>query len=104
MIQAYNHNGRGGHMIAVQNVMPEDVDKYGIIDTGGPVDDRATVDIHGLVEKPAPADAPPTLAVIGRYIPDPPLFPALAPQTPGARGEHQIPAATPPGIGARSQN
>src|SRR3546814_19576438 len=69
MIQAYNHNGRGGHMIAVQNVMPEDVDKYGIIDTGGPVDDRATVDIHGLVEKPAPADAPSTLAVIGRYIP-----------------------------------
>lgn len=104
MIQAYNHNGRGGHMIAVQSVMPEDVDKYGIIDPGGPVDDRATVAIEGLVEKPAPADAPSTLAVIGRYILDPSIFRALAHQTPGAGGEIQLTDAIAAGIGSMPVN
>ncbi len=59
MIQAYSHDGRGGHMIAVQHVAPNEVDKYGIIDAGGTADDRATVSIRGLVEKPAPRTRPP---------------------------------------------
>lgn len=99
MIQAYTHHGRGGHMIAVQNVMPEDVDKYGIIDTGGPVDDQATVAIRGLVEKPAPSEAPSTLAVIGRYILDPSIFLALERQAPGSGGEIQLTDAIARGIG-----
>ena len=104
MIQAYSYNGQGGHMIAVQNVQPNDVDKYGIIDPGGPVDDRATVAIRGMVEKPSPMDAPSTLAVIGRYILDSSIFQALEHQAPGAGGEIQLTDAIARGIGSMPVN
>ena len=100
MIQAYSHDGRAGHMIAVQHVAPNEVDKYGIIDAGGAVDDRATVAIKGLVEKPSPADAPSTMAVIGRYILDPSIFRALEHQGPGTGGEIQLTYAIAKGIGS----
>ena len=100
MIQAYSHDGRAGHMIAVQHVAPNEVDKYGIIDAGGAVDDRATVAIKGLVEKPSPADAPSTMAVIGRYILDPSIFRALEHQGPGTGGEIQLTDAIAKGIGS----
>jgi UTP-glucose-1-phosphate uridylyltransferase len=45
---------------------------------------------HGLVEKPKPDAAPSTLAVIGRYILSPEIFPLLAQQQAGAGGEIQL--------------
>jgi UTP--glucose-1-phosphate uridylyltransferase len=43
-----------------------------------------------LVEKPRPEDAPSNLAVIGRYILVPAIFPLLAEVQPGAGGEIQL--------------
>jgi UTP--glucose-1-phosphate uridylyltransferase len=42
------------------------------------------------VEKPEPADAPSTLAVVGRYVLSPRIFDLLEATTPGAGGEIQL--------------
>jgi UTP--glucose-1-phosphate uridylyltransferase len=42
------------------------------------------------VEKPSPADAPSTLAVIGRYVLPPEIFPILRKTSPGKNGEIQL--------------
>ena len=46
--------------------------------------------INAIVEKPAPADAPSTLAVVGRYVLSPRIFDLLEKTTPGAGGEIQL--------------
>jgi UTP--glucose-1-phosphate uridylyltransferase len=43
-----------------------------------------------MVEKPAPADAPTNLAIIGRYILTPDIFDILRETKPGKSGEIQI--------------
>ena len=43
-----------------------------------------------LVEKPAPPDAPSNLAVIGRYVLPPDIFPILRKTPPGKNGEIQL--------------
>ena len=48
------------------------------------------VRLRGVVEKPAPADAPSNLAVVGRYVFPPSIFEALARITPGVGGELQL--------------
>jgi UTP--glucose-1-phosphate uridylyltransferase len=53
--------------------------------TGG----RAPV-VEDLVEKPDPANAPSTLAVIGRYVLAPEVFDVLATTPPGRGGEIQL--------------
>jgi UTP--glucose-1-phosphate uridylyltransferase len=42
------------------------------------------------VEKPSPAEAPSNLAVIGRYVLPPEIFPILRKTTPGKNGEIQL--------------
>ncbi|MDG3042895.1 UTP--glucose-1-phosphate uridylyltransferase [Roseicyclus marinus] len=79
---------RGGHMVATMQVEAEDVSKYGILSVKGR--DGATLRADGMVEKPAPADAPSRDAVVGRYILDSAIFEALETQTPGAGGEIQL--------------
>ena len=44
----------------------------------------------GLVEKPAPEEAPSNLAVIGRYVLPPSIFDAIRRTKPGAGGEIQL--------------
>ncbi len=53
-------------------------------------DDGKLAAAKGLVEKPAPADAPSTLSIIGRYILDPAVMLELARQETGAGGEIQL--------------
>jgi UTP--glucose-1-phosphate uridylyltransferase len=48
------------------------------------------VRILDIVEKPAPADAPSNLAVMGRYVFTPEIFDALAQVQPGVGGEIQL--------------
>ena len=48
------------------------------------------VEVKGLVEKPAPEDAPSTLAIIGRYILDAKIMDTLSAFKKGAGGEIQI--------------
>ncbi|MFZ5634576.1 MAG: UTP--glucose-1-phosphate uridylyltransferase GalU [Bacillota bacterium] len=78
----------GGSVIAVQEVPPEDVSKYGILDAE---EVRAGVfRIRDLVEKPPAQSAPSRLAIMGRYIITPGIFDILARTGPGAGGEIQL--------------
>ena len=78
----------GASVIATQDVPRDKTASYGIVATEG-FDDRSGR-ITGIVEKPAPADAPSTLAVVGRYILSPRIFDLLESTRPGAGGEIQL--------------
>jgi len=82
------HGEVGGNMVAVIDVPREQARRYGILDVAE--EKGALVRARGLVEKPEPADAPSTLAVIGRYILGPEVFRHLARGEAGAGGEIQL--------------
>jgi UTP--glucose-1-phosphate uridylyltransferase len=77
-----------GNLVAVEEVPSDQTHRYGILDPAG--DDDWLIGIKGLVEKPAPAEAPSRLAVIGRYILLPEVFAHLSEQRKGAGGEIQL--------------
>ena len=77
-----------GPMVAVERVAGDQISRYGVIrpkPLGGPV-----YEVLDLVEKPTAREAPSDLAIIGRYILTPDLFPILAETPPDARGEIQL--------------
>lgn len=78
----------GGNMLAVMEVPKAHTSRYGILSPGE--EQGKLIEIKGLVEKPAPADAPSNLAVIGRYILEPKIFPLLEKQARGAGNEIQL--------------
>ena len=78
----------GGHMVATMNVQREKTSSYGVLDVSE--DMGRIAEARGLIEKPDPATAPSTLAVIGRYILEPSIFDRLDNQAPGAGGELQL--------------
>lgn len=82
---------RGGAVLALQEVDPADVSKYGCV-TPGPDWDGSSdvVPVIGMVEKPAPEVAPSNLVVIGRYILPPQIFDMIRSVGVGARGEVEI--------------
>ncbi|MBT5266902.1 MAG: UTP--glucose-1-phosphate uridylyltransferase GalU [Rhodospirillaceae bacterium] len=86
MVDAYAKVG--GNMVAIMEVAPEATSSYGVI-TPGEKTDRL-VEVKGLVEKPAPEDAPSNLAVVGRYILQPNVFTDLGRFERGAGGEIQL--------------
>ena len=86
MINAYNEYG--GNIVAVKDVPRAETSKYGILDINK--DDGDIVSIKGLIEKPAPEDAPSTLSIIGRYILQPEVFNHLAAFETGAGNEIQL--------------
>jgi len=86
MVDAYNR--KGGNIVCAEEVAPEKTGSYGIV-TPGETDGTLT-EVRGLVEKPAPADAPSRLGVIGRYILQPEVMGVLDAQEPGAGGEIQL--------------
>jgi len=75
-------------ILAVQDVPLEHTNRYGIVSSAHTAGDLT--DISGIVEKPAPADAPGTLAVAGRYILTPGIFQELRNTPKGAGGEIQL--------------
>ena len=75
-------------IIAVQEVPAEHTRRYGIV-AGTEVNHRL-MDIHRIVEKPAPEDAPSRLGVAGRYILTPGVFHEIATQPRGVGGEIQL--------------
>ncbi|SNR52504.1 UTP--glucose-1-phosphate uridylyltransferase [Puniceibacterium sediminis] len=87
MIEAYAQGG-AGHMVATMQVDPDAVKSYGILSVTGRDDKVLWAD--GMVEKPAPADAPSRQAVVGRYVLDGSIFDDLRDQEPGAGGEIQL--------------
>lgn len=100
MVAAYGKTG--GNLVAVENVPADQTHRYGVLDIGA--EDGALVAVNGLVEKPAPEDAPSTLAIIGRYILDGQIMKTLADMVAanktGAGGEIQITDAMAGLIGA----
>ncbi len=78
----------GASVIAVEQVPMEAVRAYGVVDSVA-VDDRV-YQINAMVEKPDPKDAPSDLAIVGRYVLTPEIFPCLERTTPGAKGEIQL--------------
>ena len=79
----------GGSVLCAFNVPREQTSSYGVFiieDTGDPDIKR----VRGMVEKPAPEDAPSTFAAAGRYLLDRMVFDALRQISPGAGGELQL--------------
>jgi len=74
--------------IAVQNVPRENTASYGIVETE--YFEGRHGRINRMVEKPKPADAPSTLAVVGRYILPGSIFAALEHTRRGSGGEIQL--------------
>jgi UTP--glucose-1-phosphate uridylyltransferase len=78
----------GGPVLAVMRMPRAEIGRYGVIvprGLGGNV-----FEVLDLVEKPDPQDAPSDLAIIGRYVLTPDLFPILAETPPDSRGEIQL--------------
>ena len=90
----------GASVIAVAPVPADQVSRYGIIagecvgsyaDSGATDEEEGAVwKVTGLVEKPAPEDAPSHLFIVGRYLLSPRVMDLLATQGPGAGGEIQL--------------
>jgi UTP--glucose-1-phosphate uridylyltransferase len=81
----------GGVVVALLDVGPTEISKYGAVVLADGSDPQAdVVRIVDMVEKPAPDDAPSTLAIIGRYVLPPEIFDALRSTEPGRGGEIQI--------------
>jgi UTP--glucose-1-phosphate uridylyltransferase len=85
---ARRHAETGCSVIGVVDVPAEQTRNYGIVAVGEP--DAAISRISSIVEKPAPGEAPSTLAVMGRYILTPAIFDILASVVPGRGGEIQL--------------
>ncbi len=80
-------------VLALMEVPPESIPSYGIV-AAEPVEYNGTRDrlyrILDLVEKPSREKAPSNLAIIGRYVLTPEIFPAIEQAGPGALGEIQL--------------
>lgn len=90
----------GASVIAVAPVPADQVSRYGIIagecvgalegcDATGE-EEGAVWKVTGLVEKPAPEEAPSHLFIVGRYLLSPAIMDLLATQGAGAGGEIQL--------------
>jgi UTP--glucose-1-phosphate uridylyltransferase len=81
----------GGPVLAVERVPMEEVSSYGVIATDDSVNlGDGIFQVRDLVEKPARADAPSNMAIIGRYVLTPDIFPALANTKSDRTGEIQL--------------
>jgi UTP--glucose-1-phosphate uridylyltransferase len=81
----------GGPIVAVERVPMDDVSSYGVIAPDLSVNlGDGVYQVTDLVEKPAKADAPSDLAIIGRYVLTPDIFPALAKTKSDRTGEIQL--------------
>ncbi|GAB3616407.1 UTP--glucose-1-phosphate uridylyltransferase GalU [Okibacterium endophyticum] len=80
---------RNATIVALMEVEPENISMYGAA-TVEATDDPDVVRVLGLVEKPAPEDAPSNLAIIGRYVLRPEVFGILETTEPGKGGEIQL--------------
>ncbi len=92
------HEATGASVVALQEVDPAMISSYGVaaydasssVEDGVPGAGPDTIQITGLVEKPALEDAPSNYAVIGRYLLRPEVFGVLEQTKPGAGGEIQL--------------
>jgi UTP--glucose-1-phosphate uridylyltransferase len=79
-----------GSVVGLKRVPRDEVNRYGVIVPSGEIDADGVVGISDMVEKPAVADAPSDLIIIGRYVLTPDVFDEIANLRPGAGGELQL--------------
>ncbi len=89
MIDSWNETGVG--QIMVEQVSLDTIENYGVADLGGEASELFKgVALRGLVEKPAPKNAPSNLAVLGRYILTSKVLDLLETTVAGVGGEIQL--------------
>ena len=79
----------GGSAVAVRRVPRAELPRYGVVDPE-PGETGAVARLRGVVEKPAPEEAPSDLGVVGRYVLEPSIFGRLRALEAGAGGELQF--------------
>jgi UTP--glucose-1-phosphate uridylyltransferase len=78
----------GSTVVGVKQVPQNETNRYGII---APLSQHDRLyDVDYFVEKPSIEDAPSNLAIMGRYILTPDIFPILDKQKSGVQGEIQL--------------
>lgn len=86
MIDVYDHYQTT--ILGVQEILMENVNKHGIVE-GHYIEDRI-YQVKDLIEKPSITEAPSNIAILGRYIINPAIFPILEHTKPGKGGEIQL--------------
>ena len=86
LIDVYNKNK--GSVIALEEVKPELVSRYGIVD--GEMISENVVKARDWIEKPSLEEAPSNLAVASRYLFTPEIFEYLEKTPPGKNDEIQL--------------
>lgn len=82
------HDAHDAPVIALQEVPPSQVSRYGI--AKGTKPENGIMELTDLIEKPAPEEAPSNLAVSARYILTPEIFGFIAETQRGKNNEIQI--------------
>lgn len=77
-----------GPVLALEQVPMENISSYGCV-KANTISERV-FEVVDMVEKPKREEAPSDLAIIGRYILTPDIFPILERQEPGKGGEIQL--------------
>ncbi len=82
------YTAKRSSVLGVEVVPRKDTDRYGIVELEAK--GTATARMRSIVEKPKPAAAPSTLAVVGRYVLTPSIFQHLEHIGKGSGGEIQL--------------
>jgi UTP--glucose-1-phosphate uridylyltransferase len=86
MVDIYTHYNSS--VIGVEKITKDQSRSYGVI--SGKKLEPNLLKMDGIVEKPAPEDAPSNLGVVGRYILSPQIFTHIENLKPGSGGEYQL--------------
>ena len=86
LIDIYEETGRS--VLGCQIVADAQVSSYGIV--AGTMENARLMRVSDMIEKPALAEAPSRMAVLGRYIIRPEIFSILQNTEPGKGGEIQL--------------
>lgn len=88
LCDVYEQTGSG--VIMVMEVEPGREHLYGIIEGDAEPDAPERIRVRDMVEKPDPGTAPSRMAVVGRYVLPPAIWPLLEATRPGVGGEIQL--------------
>ena len=88
MVEAYN--ATGASILGSEVVEGAAISSYGCLACTPDKSDSRLLEVHDMVEKPKPEEAPSQNAIIGRYILTPRIFEMLEQVQPGAGGEIQL--------------
>ncbi|WP_186231687.1 UTP--glucose-1-phosphate uridylyltransferase GalU [Burkholderia gladioli] len=86
LVGVFNHYHSS--VVGVETIKREQSASYGVVD--GHLWGDNVIKLSGIVEKPAPADAPSNFGVVGRYVLMPTIFEHIRALRPGAGGELQL--------------